>query len=99
MIAKLTLIYTSWPSHDEARQVARQAITDKEAACVHISSMGVSVFEWGGKHEESPECMVLFKTPVDRKARLGEWIRKHHPYKVPAFMLFPYAHDVLGPQY
>lgn len=87
MVFKIALIYTTWPSHEEAVQVARQAIADKEAACVHVGATGVSVYEWEGKHEESAECLVLFKTPLERKDQLVEWIRKHHPYKVPALMV------------
>lgn len=87
MTQRITMFYVMFPSHGEAVQVAHEAIQEKQAACVHILPTGTSVYEWEGRLEQSSECMVLFKIPVERRGVMEEWVRQRHPYSVPAFMI------------
>lgn len=85
-MSKISLIYTTISSQQEAETLAEQAITNKYAACVNIIPAAISIYEWEGKIEKTNECLMIFKTAIDSATVLCEFIRSKHPYSVPAIL-------------
>lgn len=83
---KIALLYTTISSLEEAEKLAEKAVIEKYAACVNIIPQAQSVYMWEGKVEKSVECFMLFKTDTSRINELHAWIKKHHPYAIPAIL-------------
>ncbi len=83
---KLSIVYTTISTLEEAETLAEQAVVEKYAACVNIIPGAISVYEWEGKLEKSQECLVLFKTITTKAKKLKQWILEKHPYSVPALL-------------
>lgn len=87
-----SMIYTTFPSMDAARAVARALIEPKLAACVNIIPAVVSIYNWDGAVCEEAEVAALVKTRRDLVARVMDAIAKAHPYATPALV----AYDIVA---
>ncbi len=75
----LVEILTTVASEREARDLARRAIEERVAACVHYFPIR-SVYRWRGKVEEDEEYQVTLKTPArDAVIRCGPGIPTTSP--------------------
>ena len=83
---KLSIVYTTIATLQEAETLAEQAVIGKYAACVNIIPGALSVYEWEGKLEKNQECLLLFKTMHAKAEELKQWILEKHPYSVPAIL-------------
>ena len=83
---KLSIVYTTIATLQEAETLAEQAVIGKYAACVNIIPGALSVYEWEGKLEKSQECLLLFKTMNAKAEELKQWIVEKHSYSVPAIL-------------
>lgn len=77
------IVVTTVGSAGQARELARELVTRRLAACAQISAID-SVYRWQGALHEEPEWRVLFKTAADRAPALMAAIRERHPYELPA---------------
>ena len=73
----------------EAENLATQAVTLELARCVNIIPQALSIYKWEGHIEKTTECLLLFKTSVDKQEALKDWIQTHYPYEVPALLSSP----------
>ena len=79
------IIYSPYPSKEEARKAATAAVENKLACCVNIfDSQSIYIFE--GKLNNDDESVCFFKTLPDKLADLQKFIQKSHPYTVPAIV-------------
>lgn len=85
-LSQIAILYTTLSSRKEAIALAECAIREKYAACVNILPGAVSVYEWEGKIEKNKEVLLLFKTTPAKLDILTNWLRKEHPYDVPAIL-------------
>jgi periplasmic divalent cation tolerance protein len=85
------LIYTTFPSLDDARRVGQALVEAKLAACVNMFPGMISIFEWQGAREEANEVAMIIKT----RAALAEAVlaetKRLHPYELPALLVLPTA--------
>ena len=79
------IVYSPYPSMDEAKNAARQAVENKLSFCVNIFNC-TSIYAFKGKDEDHPEFVCFFKTLGSRLEELRRFIKKSHPYKVPAII-------------
>jgi periplasmic divalent cation tolerance protein len=80
---KAYIVYSPYPSREEARKSAIEAVEENLAFCVNIyDCQSVYVFE--GELGDHPEFVCYFKTLESKLDLLRSHIEKHHPYKVPA---------------
>jgi periplasmic divalent cation tolerance protein len=70
------LIYTTFPSLDDAKRVGDALVAARLAACVNMFPGMISIFEWKGAREEATEA-VLKET------------KRLHPYELPALLVLP----------
>lgn len=77
------LVFTLCPNAELARQIARQLVELRLAACVNILAPCLSVYEWQGKVCEESEVPLLIKTTAACYPVLEATIRRLHPYELP----------------
>jgi len=84
---KLTVLYTTTSSLEEAAGLARGALENKLAACVNIVPNGISLYYWDGEIQQSSESYLLLKTTEDKISELTAWLVEQHPYNPPAVLI------------
>ena len=65
---KMTVIYTTFPSEEEARKIGNLLIQERIAACVNIFGGMLSIYRWQDKVEEANEVVMIVKTRKSLKA-------------------------------
>jgi len=89
MDASLILLITSVDSQEAAESLAKGLVEARLAACVQISTSGVSVYRWQGKMEVSGEYYLSIKTTPEALDDAITWLHKQHPYDVPEIVWWP----------
>ena len=84
------LAMTTVSSESQARDLARQLIENRLAACVNRIHVA-STYRWKGTLEEEPEILLLIKTTRARQADLQEALLEAHPYELPEFVTLPFT--------
>jgi periplasmic divalent cation tolerance protein len=77
------LVLTTLPDPESARQLARQLVEARLAACVNVLAPCTSVYRWNGVLHEDGETPVLIKTTEARYPDLETYLRERHPYELP----------------
>ncbi|MBI2125949.1 MAG: divalent-cation tolerance protein CutA [Thaumarchaeota archaeon] len=79
---KSRILLCTYPSLEEARSAAKEAIGKKLAACVNIVKVN-SLYTWKGKLEDADEFLAIYKTTVSKVIKLRNFIQSKHSYEVP----------------
>jgi periplasmic divalent cation tolerance protein len=85
----VVLVYSTFPSLEEARKTGRALIEARLAACVNIFPSMVSIYVWQGKTEEGNEAAMLIKTAKTRVDEVLAMLKQLHPYDLPARLVLP----------
>jgi len=85
---EVILIYTTVASLDDARKLGLYLVESRIVACVNIMSPTTSIYRWEQQIEEANETPILIKTRRSLKDATLDMIVKHHPYSVPALIVF-----------
>ena len=56
------LIYTTFPSLEDAKRVGEALVAARLAACINMFPGMISIFEWRGAREEANEVAMIIKT-------------------------------------
>jgi periplasmic divalent cation tolerance protein len=80
----LMLFYIPVPNPETAKELTRQALDARLAACGNIHGPITSLYEWKSELAEEEEWVLILKTAESRQAELAEWVERHHPYECPA---------------
>jgi periplasmic divalent cation tolerance protein len=91
------LVYTTWPSAEQAEAAGRRLVEQKLCACINILPGMVSVYAWEGKIERGEEAVMILKTAKARSAELMHAVRAAHPYDTPAILELPVS--AIDPRY
>ncbi|HEY4257723.1 MAG TPA: divalent-cation tolerance protein CutA [Candidatus Udaeobacter sp.] len=94
MAEKILLALSTFPDAETARQISKQLVTEKFAACANILPGMESIYRWKEKIETGNETLVFFKLTEDRQAAFQEKLRSLHPYEVPEIILVPVANGL-----
>lgn len=78
----MSFVVTTYSNEDKAKELAKEIIKKRLAACVSITKVR-SIYWWKGEVVDEDEALVLFKTPSDKVKDLFNEIKRTHPYKVP----------------
>ena len=87
--AETLLVLTNLPDADSAKQVARQLVEQRLAACVNILAPCTSVYRWNAAIETAAEVPLLIKTTRARYAELEAALAEAHPYELPEIIAVP----------
>ena len=77
------LVFSTFPDAARAREVGRQLVAERLAACVNLLPGVTSIYVWQGREEESAETLALCKTRREIYPALEARLRELHPYEVP----------------
>lgn len=77
------IVISTFPDVDTARKISNRLVRERTAACASIIEVASSIYIWEGSLQDSPECMVFFKTTAENGGRLRERIGECHPYDTP----------------
>lgn len=83
---RLVLTTVAQPEH--ARDLARELVNARLAACVNIVPGITSVYRWREGIEEDSEILLLIKTTDERFPELRARLEALHPYEVPELLAF-----------
>jgi periplasmic divalent cation tolerance protein len=85
----IMVVLSTVPSESVGREIARDIVGGRLAACVNIVPGVVSIYEWDGRMEESSEAVLIIKTTADKVEALIDRLAKLHPYDVPEIIAMP----------
>ena len=85
------LVYVTFPQLDCAREIARDVVQGRLAACANLMPGATSLYEWQGALCEERECVGVFKCAAATLPALMARIRELHPYEVPCIVSMPLA--------
>lgn len=83
------VVLTTFSHVEDAKSLVRRLVTDRLVACGTIVENALSIYEWQGELEETPEVLVLLKTRQEHWDRLRSVVHKLHPYEVPELLTLP----------
>ena len=83
------LIYTTFPSLEDAKRIGRALVEARHAACVNILPQMTSLYIWEGRVQEDGETAMIVKTTQRGSAQALAEIKRLHPYSVPARLVLP----------
>jgi periplasmic divalent cation tolerance protein len=84
---RAAMVYTTFPSAQDARKAGRALVEARLAACVNIFPVMTAIFEWEGKIEEADEAAMIIKTRRSLVERVMEEVKNLHPYVTPALLV------------
>lgn len=88
---EILVVYCTFPSLEEARQIAAALIESQLAACVNLCRPVESIYRWHGKVETAEEVLGMIKTTSAGYDALEAKIKELHPYEVPEIIAVPVA--------
>lgn len=83
------LIYVTYPSVEEAREVSRRVVEQRLAACANIFPGHESVYWWDDEIESGQEVAVIYKTTLEQFSALKDKIVTLHSFDVPCVVALP----------
>jgi periplasmic divalent cation tolerance protein len=83
------LIYTTFPSLDDAKKVGDALVAARLAACVNMFPGMIAIFEWKGAREEAKEVAMIIKTRSSLTEAVLKETKRLHPYELPAMLVLP----------
>lgn len=83
------LIYTTFPSLEEAKRVGDALVAARLAACVNMFPGMISIFEWKGAREVADEVAMIIKTRGGLTEAVLTETKRLHPYELPALLVLP----------
>ncbi len=86
--AEMIVVYTTFPSENDARKVGGELVAEKLAACVNIFPGMFSIYRWEDAVENGNEVAMLVKTRKELETPVLEALAAKHPYTVPALIVF-----------
>jgi periplasmic divalent cation tolerance protein len=79
---------TTVGASEDADAMSRALVAERLAACVQRVAIS-SVYRWEGEVCTDAEVLLLIKTAAEVVDRLEQWVRTHHPYQTPEFLVVP----------
>lgn len=83
----MKLVLTTIDSREAAESLARSIVTERLAACVNIIDQVRSVYWWEDEVQHAEEMILLIKTTPEHLDNLEQFIREHHPYDLPEYIV------------
>ena len=88
-MTKVTIVFCSCGSEEEALRLARTLVERRLAACVNVLPAAQSVFRWEHEIQTANEYLLLAKTTEERFEALAIAITELHSYDLPEIIALP----------
>jgi periplasmic divalent cation tolerance protein len=82
------LMLSATGSEKEAREVAKNLVEERLAACANVIPGVRSFFYWKGRLCQEKEALILIKTVRGKEKKIMDKIKKIHSYEVPEIIFF-----------
>tara|TARA_A100001011_G_scaffold202356_1_gene210726 strand:+ start:67 stop:426 length:360 start_codon:yes stop_codon:yes gene_type:complete len=89
MDEKLSWVYMTCGSLDEARKLGQVILEKNLAACVNILDGMRSLYRWEGTVQEDQEILLIAKTRHKLMDELTETVLANHSYECPCIIELP----------
>lgn len=86
---KIFLLYSTFPTSEEALSVARKLLEDRLIACANIQDSVRSLYRWEGVIQEENEVVMVSKTSQTVLSEAMETIKQLHSYENPCVVVLP----------
>lgn len=86
--------WTTVETQEAALKLAEDLVAARMAACVQIEGPITSVYRWKEAVESGEEWRLLVKFPAARAAAVAAWLRRHHPYETPEWVVGTASHGL-----
>ena len=86
---KLNLVYMTAGSVEEARNIGKELVSRRLAACVNIIDHMNSFYWWEGALQDDREVVIIAKTREDLVPVLTERVKSLHSYECPCVVSLP----------
>ena len=83
------VVYVTVDKMDVAKNIARELVEKKLAACCSILPNVNSIYYWDGKVQDDTEILMMIKSHFEKFDLIEEEITKIHPYEVPEIIVVP----------
>ena len=93
----LRIIYSPFPTVQQAKDAATALLTKRLIACANILPASQYLYHWEGEIACEEEYVLLAKTTPDKADAARDALHALHPYDVPAILTF--ANAVILPDY
>lgn len=85
----LNLVYMTAGSLEEARNIGKELVSQRLAACVNIIDNMNSFYWWEGELQEDKEVIIIAKTREELVPELTEKVKALHSYECPCVVSLP----------
>ena len=96
MNSEYSIIISTLPQKDMAKQIAKVLVEQRLAACVQMFPIE-SVYLWKDEICEDGEILLFIKSRTDLFDKIVSTIREVHPYDVPEIVQTPISNGL--PEY
>lgn len=89
MEKKMTFLYVTTSSQEEAKKIAQILLEKRLCGCVNIYPKVLSMYWWEGKIETSEEAILIVKTTENLIKEIEQTIIENHSYTCPCIVKIP----------
>jgi periplasmic divalent cation tolerance protein len=82
----MILVYITCATLDEAKSIARTAVTEKLAACANIFPQIYSIYGWKDQLCEDSEVVLILKTLESNYEKLAARVKELHSFECPCII-------------
>ena len=87
-MSEYIIVLCTTNSKDSAKQIAKNLVSDRFAACVNLVDKIDSIYSWKGEIVEDSEVLMIIKTQKALFETLKNKIEEIHPYETPEIISF-----------
>ena len=88
-MTSIRFVYITASNSDEARNIGKELVAKRLAACVNIIDKIHSIYWWEGKVHEEQEVVMIAKTKESLVQTLIEKVTSLHSYACPCIVSLP----------
>ncbi|MEO1023156.1 MAG: divalent-cation tolerance protein CutA [Bacteroidota bacterium] len=99
MYKNLRLVYITTKDVTQAKELGKQILEQRLAACINILPGMESMYWWEGQLETSTEAVLILKTHVSNVEAITKWVNTHHTYDCPCVISLPLSEGEGNPEY
>lgn len=82
-------IYITAGSHEEARAIGKELVSERLVACVNMIENMHSIYWWEGAIQEDREVILIAKTKAGLVQQVIEKVNTMHSYDCPCIVSLP----------